>query len=242
MLIENKQKITMRNGCIAILAVFSLLAGQKTYSQAGTYSHSIFNWGIRGGVNALSTNFYEVSNGESEITLKPYKNKVGYNISAFTRINLGRLLMQHEVAWNSYSQDLSFASTDADNSYNHTDLSRKSNSFNINVLVGYNIIKEGPFLLNIGIGPSFKYIYKTDYDINNQNYTVENPQYVHYKYSGIVGFAIIISKFYFDIRYELNFPDTDIHLDEIPEIPESLKNVYIHKNENILSFSFGFIH
>jgi hypothetical protein len=233
----------MCNRSIAILAVFSLIIGQKTYSQSDAYYHSIFNWGIRGGVNALSTNFYEVSDGNSEIILRPYKNKVGYNISAFTRINLGRLLMQPELAWKTYSQDLSFASNRADNSYiNLTELSRKSNSFNINVLVGYNIIKEGPFLFNIGIGPSFKYIYKTDYNINNQNYTVENPRYIHYKYSGIIGFAIIISKFYFDIRYEFNFPDTDIHLDEIPDIPESLKNIYIHKNENILSFSFGLMY
>jgi hypothetical protein len=109
------------------------------------------------------------------------------------------------------------------------------------VLVGYNIIKEGPFLLNMSLGPSVKYIYKADYKINEQNYTVDNPQYIHYKYSGIIGFAIIIAKYYFDIRYELNLPDTDIHLDKIPNMNESLKKIYIHKNENILNFSFGFM-
>jgi hypothetical protein len=229
--------------CIAILAVLSLAIGQKTYSQTHPYPYSVFNWGIRGGVNALSTNFYEVSDGTDGIVPKPYKNKVGYNISLFSRINLGRLLMQPELAWNTYSQDLSFASTNPENSYiTLTELSSKSNSVNINVLVGYNVIKEGPFLLNIAIGPSFKYIYKTHYNIDNQSYTVENSQYTHYKYSGIIGFAVTIAKFYFDIRYELNLPDTDIHLNEIPEIPESLKNVYIHKNENILSFSFGFMY
>jgi hypothetical protein len=233
----------VNNRYITLLIVFSLITGQKIYSQSDTYSYSIFNWGIRGGVNALSTNFYEIYEGATEISAKSYKNKVGHNICVFSRINLGRLLMQPELAWNTYSQYLSFTSTGADDSYTSlTELSRKSNSLNINVLVGYNIIREGPFLLNMGIGPALKYIYKTDYSINNVDYTVKNPQYKHYKYSGIIDLAIIISKFYFDVRYEFNLPDTDIHLDEIPNIPESLKNIYIHKNENILSFSFGLMY
>jgi hypothetical protein len=101
---------------IIILTVLGMIIGQRACSQTNPYPHSVFNWGIRAGVNALSTNFYEVSDGSLEISQKSYKNKVGYNISTFTRINVGRLLMQPEFAWNTYSQSLSFILTDADNS------------------------------------------------------------------------------------------------------------------------------
>jgi hypothetical protein len=232
----------MRKPCLIVLTVLSLTAGHLSDVRATNPNpYPIFNWGIRAGINALSTNFYKVSDNDVDISKKSYKNEVGHNISAFSRINLGRFLMQPEFTWNTYNQYLSFSTTDTDN-YDHlTEIMRKSYSFNMNMLVGYNIIKEGPFLLNMAIGPSVKYIYKMDYEINKNNYAVTDPQYIHYKYSGIIGFAIIIAQSYFDIRYELNLPDTDIHLDEIPDIQESIKNIYIHKNENILSFSFGLI-
>jgi hypothetical protein len=231
----------MHSRLILLLFVFFSVIGQKIYSQDKPQANPVFNYGLGVGITALSTNFYEVYNGASALTNKSYKNKVGYNLNIFAKINLGRFFMQSEIAGNSYEHDLFFDLTDANNTYsNLINLSAKSYSANSNILLGYNIVKNNPFILNISAGPSFKYIYKINYQVNNQEYIVKNPQYIHYKYSGIVGFTIVISKLYFNIRYELNLPDTDIHLDEIPEIPELLQNIYIHKNENILSFSLGF--
>jgi hypothetical protein len=233
----------MRTPCLIVLIVLTLATGHESYAQlTPNHYHPVFNWGIRAGINALSTNFYDVFDGEVAIGTRSSVNNVGYNLSAFTRINARRLLLQPEFAWNTYNQSLSFSIADADGTYVHlTEISGKFYSFNMNILAGYNIIKDGPFLLNIAAGPSVKYIYKIDYEINKNNYTDKEPEYFQSKYSGIIGFAIIISNYYFDIRYEINLPDTDIHLGEIPDVPRSLKEIYIHKNENILNFSFGLI-
>jgi hypothetical protein len=232
----------MHNRLILLLFVFLPVIVQKIHSQDKPHPDPVFNYGLGVGITAYSTNFYEVYNGAFELTSKSYKNRVGYSLNIFAKINWGRFFIQPEIARNSYEHDFFFNLTDADNTYsNSINLSAESYSVNSNVLLGYNIVKNDPYILNISAGPSFKYIYKIKYKVNNQEYVVKNPQYIHYKYSGIVGFSIIISKFYFDIRYELNLPDTDIHLDEVPEIPELLQNIYVHKNENILSFSFGFM-
>jgi hypothetical protein len=224
---------------ILFLSIF-WIAGQKSDAQFKNYQYSVLNWGLRAGLNTFSSDYNEFYLRDVRLEGST-KNKVGYNLTGFVRINLGRFFMQPELAWNIYKHNLSFTLEGTDDVPYSTpvEMSIRSYAANVNVLVGFNIIKDGPFIFNFLLGPSFKSIYNTDYNIKGRGDFSNNRSY--YKYTGVTGFSFNISKIHFSVRYEFNRPDSDIHLNEISGIPESLQGVYIHKNENILNFSFGFI-
>lgn len=218
--------------------VIFLVTGQKAYSQFDIYKYPAFNWGVQVGLNAFSTNYYNVYSGEVELVDEYTQNNVGYNLAVFVRINLNRFFIQPEFMWNIYDQKLFFSLTDANNSFQiPMDISVKSYAGNVNTIVGYNITKNGPFIFNVLLGPSIKYIYRTKYEITSNSDLINKEPY--YKYTGIIGFSINIAKTHFDIRYEFNSPNSDIYLNKLPDIQESLQNICIYKNENILNFSFG---
>jgi hypothetical protein len=208
-----------------------------SYSQSQeNYEYPVINWGIKGGLNAISPNYYYPYNRGEEMENGAYDNRVGFFASGFIRINLGSFFMQPELVWNTYNQGLSFDLPDED-MIRDTNLKLNYNTINLNMLIGYNIIKNGPFLINTYLGTSYKYNYRTDLSIDNKsNYSDTNP---HYNYLGIIGLSLNISFAHFDIRYAMNLPDTDLNFNDFSNIPDPFKNVFIHKNENILSFSFG---
>ncbi|MDR1437028.1 MAG: PorT family protein [Candidatus Symbiothrix sp.] len=227
----------MHNIRLILFLTAFLATGQKSHAQSEIYSYPVLNWGIRAGLNAYSTNNYHVYSETVELESERNENKVGYNLTILGRINLNRFFMQPELAWNLYRQDLSFTLADSVNSYRQkTDLSVRYYSYSINMLSGFNIIKEGPFLFNVLLGSSYKYIYSTTFDMKTAGRFANKTPY--YKYSGIAGFSINIAKAYFDVRYEFNFPDNNIRLSDIPDY---LQDIHIDKNENILNFSFGLL-
>jgi hypothetical protein len=224
---------------ILFLGIF-LIVGQKSDAQFGKHSYPVLNWGIRAGLNAYSTNDYSAYSEKIEVKNEQNKNKVSYNLTILGRINLNRFFMQPELAWNLYSQNLSFTLADSLNSYQSlAEISVRYYSCNINMLAGFNFIKNGPFIFNVLLGTSYKYVYSTKLEIKNTgNFTDKTPVY---KYGVIAGFSIDIARTYFDVRYEFNLPNNNIHLNEIPDIPEHFRDIHINKNENILNISFGLL-
>jgi hypothetical protein len=217
------------------LVVFLGMADHKCYAQKARV-----NFGIKAGVNALSTNYYDPYFGENSLSNGSFTNKNGYLVSAFMRINYDRVFLQPELTWNYYLQECFFSLPieDTENEYYpETKLDIDSRSLNANILFGYNIIKSNPFLFNFYIGTSFKGIYSRDYDTNFGRKFSENE--VLLNYTGIVGLSLNISKLHFDMRYELNQSNTNLDLSKIPDFPEKFHGVTLKKNENILSFSCG---
>jgi hypothetical protein len=225
---------------LLFVLIFMLIIGQRAYPQYDNYKYSVFNWGVRVGFNALSTNHYNPLLGGVSIN-GAYTNKVGYNLTGFARINLSRVFVQPELSWNLYRQGFSISTfPDETNSIGTAgNISSDSYSGNVTTLIGYNIVRNGPFCLNFVAGPSFKYTYRTNYKMRDEdNFTDKKT---HYNYAGVVGFSVNISKIYFGIRYEFNKPNSDIYFNNIPDRPESLNGVFIRKNENALGFSCGVI-
>lgn len=218
------------------IVLFSL-AGQTSYAQQNRYNHPVFNIGFKLGANALSMNTYKAHIGEIELANLSYKNKTGFDAGLFFRINLDHFFMQPELEWGTNRQELSFSLLSGEDSWQSpTKFSINSKVLNINALVGYNIIKSGPFLFNIIAGPSFQYDYSTKYTVNSTyDFKEKTPNYNMF---GILGFTVNISKVHFDIRYGICLLNTDINFN-IPDSSESIKEVSIQKSKNILSFSCG---
>jgi hypothetical protein len=223
---------------ISALIIFFSMTENQSFAQ-----QKKINWGIKVGINALSTTHYETFYEGEAIPNDSYTNKTGYLINAFTRFNVKRLFLQPEIAWNYYRMGASFSfpiENATNTSYaSPTYLDVNSSTIRTNFLVGYNVVHSDPFIFSAFIGSSFAGTYKTQYTTSmDEDYSNID---IHVKYSGFGGFAIIISKIYFDLRYEINQPNTNLNLRDIPEFSEKYQGISLKKNENILNFSCGLI-
>jgi hypothetical protein len=223
-----------------LMIIFLIISGQNASSQFHNYQSSAINWGVKVGFSALSNYYCDVYNGNTALSGITATNKVGYNISSFTKINFYRVYWQPEISWTVYKQNISFELPDDENTYHvPTSISIGSYSGNVNAVIGYYIVKERPYMCSLFLGMSLRCVYSNDYDI--KNYGVYSTDNTYFKYTLIAGFSFHIAKTCFDVRYEISKPNTDVYLKNTSNIPESLENIYIRKNENIMSFSFGFI-
>jgi hypothetical protein len=201
------------------------------------------DFGIKAGLNALSTNYYESYFEETLLQNGSFTNKNGYTLNAFTRINYDRVFIQPELEWCHYRQSCYFSlpvdieNSEDDEYYPTIRLNINTRSFNANILLGYNVIKSKPVLFNFYTGTSFKEIYNRYYKTNFfHDYSEINP---FFNYAGILGLSLNISKLHFDMRYEFNQSNTDLALRDIPDFPEKYHGITLKKNENIISFSCG---
>ena len=234
----NKQRRNIYKFPLFLLLVFIAASGQKMHAQEDEFKHSIVNWGFRVGMNALSTNHYSMFVGEDLLANSSNENNIGYGLAGYTRINLGNIFMQPELSCNLYKQSFSFALQDEDATIALLrNITANSYVGTAAVLAGYNIVKEGPYLLSFIAGPSIKYTYKTKYTSKSEaNFT---DRTVRYNYTGIVGFSVSVSRIHFDIRYEFNMPHSNVNFGDVSNASGLFKDIFIKKNENILGFSCG---
>lgn len=228
---------------ISQLVIFSLIVFHSmnihpVWSQK-TYDNDVFNFGVKIGLNSLTSTSYKVYFEDSKLDVGKVINKNGYLLNGFARINLDRFFMQPEFEWSRYQQECVFAIPISleENTYENTQtLDMNENAANVYVLVGYHIVKNGPYIINAYLGGGGRMNYKTKYKFRDYSFTDRDNRY---NYSGIIGTSINVGIIHFDIRYHFNFPDTDINLSGINGTPEKYRNISFKKNENILSFSCG---
>jgi hypothetical protein len=222
---------------ISALIIFFSMGENKSFAQ-----QKKFNWGIKAGVNALSTTHYETFYNGIAIPNDSYTNKNGYLISGFTRFNMKRLFLQPEIAWNYYRMGISFSlpTENGENVYApSTYMDIHSKSIRGNFMTGYHIVNNEPFVFSAFVGSGFTGIYDTHYITNtDDDYSSKD---FHLKILGFAGFSIIISNIYFDVRYEINQPNSNLNFNDISGFPKKYRGVELKKNENILNFSCGLI-
>ena len=234
----NKSK---QQSCL-VLFLLIMSASMKTsvsYAQKN-FDHSVLNFGIKIGLNALSSTSYNIYYEDIALNRGEQVNKYGYLINAFARINLDRFFMQPELEWNHYRQECIFSlpiSLEENTYQSPTAMGVNDNSANVNVLTGYHIEKNGLYIINCYLGGALRMNYKTEYNFK-ESYALVDQSY-RYHYSGILGSSLNIGIIHFDIRYQFIFPNTNIEMSKIHSISDNYQGITIKKNENILSFSCG---
>jgi len=198
----------------------------------------VVNWGLKAGINALSSSYLDMYQGETTIEDVSYINKTGFTGGAFFRINLSNFFMQPEAIYSYSKERYSFEQPPTETSnYLKSAVRANHHSLIIPVLAGYNIIRQDRYLFNVYLGPSFQYHYKTSFDDQMNSNFIDNSH--QYSINGTIGISFSISHIFFDFRYLINRPNTNINFGNIEDSPEFLKNISIKKNENMLSFSCG---
>lgn len=228
----------MRTATISIFIWGLLISLFGTGNQLFAQSERL-NYGFKVGLNALSPTKYKTYYAGEPVS-GSYTNQNGYLAGVFFRVNYSHVFLQPEAVWNFHRQKCGFMllpDPHDQDTYLPKSLDINMDAVNTNLMVGYNMINDKPYLCNIYLGASLKWTYRIKYEIaDDHSYSGKSD---FSRYAGVIGFSVTISKLYFDFRYEINRPDTNLDFSKIPDIPEQYQSVFLEKNENILSFSCG---
>lgn len=238
----------MKKICLLLLLSFSVLA-----AGAQNFIHiedKAFNFGAKLGLNSTFPviNSLTIDGVEAENIRLQYK--VGYQASVFCRINIDRFFIQPDLSWNRTEGDVLFslpqaAIPDAESNGikgGNDHLKLKSSSLVLPVMIGYYLVKEGPYALSIMAGPKFKYNYKVRYtthfsDLTNEYINDSTP----YGIGVATGLGVSIARLFFEFTYEfgINQIESDFK-DRSSQLPVE-RTISIDKRTNMMNFSLGFL-
>lgn len=246
--------------CFCLLAFSTTVRGQDSVTPAPTTTeHSKphhdrpVNFGVKGGFTSslfLVSNF--MLNGA---TIDEVQNnyKIGYFASFFMRINFGRHFLQPEISYTINRCNITFEKPLPEDAPENSipkmaSITSSIHSFEVPVIYGYNIIKEGPYSLAIFGGPKIRYIWDKKSKVTFENFDQQdiNEDLYPLNLSFTAGVAVTISRIFFDFRYDIGLHNISkrMHyrpiLDEVPNdetIPTD--QIRFHRRDNVLSFSLG---
>ncbi|MCD7936303.1 MAG: PorT family protein [Tannerellaceae bacterium] len=237
----------MRKSILLITVLWSCLV-VSAQSRTFLIENKIFNFGATIGLkSSLPVINSLIIDGRSAENIQ-MQYRVGYTASLFGRINIDHFFLQPSISWHHSSSELRFSfPTEGENVTPVTSttevLDMTFKSIEIPVLLGYKIIKEGPYGLSLMAGPQIKYNYKTDYTFNFTNsrnsFSADGR---NFDVNIVTGVGVSIWRLFFDFKYEfgLNRMDTDFR-NLNPSESALLQDIEINKRINVMSFSLGLL-
>ena len=91
----------------------------------------------------------------------------------------------------------------------------KTSSLEVPIMVGYNLVKKGPYGLSLMVGPKLKYNYKIAYTVESSTTHVE---YVNdntpFGVNIATGVGVSIGRLFFDFVYEFGLNSSGIRFRE----------------------------
>lgn len=222
------------------------MAEAQTFSE---YKAKAFNWGAKVGFNsAFPILDHFIIDGKLVENINT-EYKVGLLGSLFCRVNAGHFFVQPSLEWTSSKSELFFNyATDPDDMNQvegiqpteHRQL--KVQSLGIPALIGYNIIKEGPYGLSLMAGPKVKYNYKNSYStyIEGKKHEYTNDD-TPWNIGIVAGVGVSIWRLFFDFTYEFGLNASESKFREKASSLPITQEIRIDKRTNMMSFSLGFL-
>lgn len=232
---------------IGLLLSFCFLARADKFLEL---KDKTFNWGAKIGFNANFPIINSLTVNEIEAENVHLQYKVGFLAAIFCRVNIERMFLQPSLAWHRSEGEILFTIPNQVIPITNTTpqvpvnlLSIKTESLELPIMVGYDMIKQGPYGLSLMVGPKLLYNYKVAYTSNFDNTQQElvndkNPFGINIS----AGVGVSIWRLFFDFVYEfgLNHTESDFK-DRTTQIPVNNNNITINKRTNVMSFSLGFL-
>ncbi len=236
--------------CLLLLAS-SLLAkdGNGNSYSSPTPNWRTFNFGIKAGFNS---SMFLVSRFKiQDVTIKNFQNnyKLGYYGSVFMRYNWHRNYLQPELSYSISKSEISFdklGSQHPDIEPDYATITSVIHSFEIPLLYGYHIVKQGPYGMALFGGPKIRYLWDRKNKITFDNFDLKNiHEDLHpLNLSITVGIAVNISRIFFDFRYEQdvrNISRSVTYESNQPDGSSTISVIKLKRREQTLSFSLGML-
>lgn len=211
------------------------------------------NFGIKGG---FTSSLFLVSDLElNGMVINEVQNnyKIGYFGSLFMRINFKRHFLQPELSYTINRCNITFEKPSPEGTPENgvppmASITSSIRSFELPVIYGYNIIKEGPYSLAIFSGPKIRYIWDRHSKVTFENFSQRDIKEELYplNFSLTAGVAVTISRIFFDFRYDIGLHNISKRISYKPVYDENVgedgtlaHQIRFHRRENVLSFSLG---
>ncbi len=243
----------MKRTLLSILAVLLLASG--IYGQVSTASKverpntKKVNFGIKAGFN--SSMFLVSDFRIKDVSIDDIQNnyEIGYFASLFMRINMKRHFLQPEVSYNINRCEIEFdklGSHHPDIEPDYAQVRSTIHSFDIPLLYGYNVIKDGPYGMSIFGGPKLRYVWGQQNEITFVNFDQQGiyERLTPFNASMVLGVGVNISQIFFDFRYDLgmfNISRSVTYDNVTPEGEIERSRMDFKRRDYTLSFSLGVI-
>lgn len=245
-----KKKIVMKKIYLILLILpFCFSANAQKFIKI---EDKTFNWGGKVGVNAALPIVKSLTIDNQEMEDIRLQYKVGYQAAVFARANIDRFYIQPSLAWQYTEGDIRFNIPQTENSLpdgtntqmpiGKNRITYKSATLEVPVMIGYYLVKEGPYALSMMFGPNIKYNYKTRYstDMTDRPREFEDDN-TPFGISIAAGLGVSIWRLFLDFSYEFGLNEVASDFREIGTEANQKGTLNIEKRTNIMSFSLGFL-
>ena len=207
-----------------------------------------FNFGAKVGFNATLPVVNSMRVLDFEANQFHINYQVGYLAAIFFRFNIQRFYIQPSPSWHYGRSHLDFVLTFPEIN-GVTDppikgnLQMRTQSLELPILLGYHLVKQGPYGLSLMVGPKVKYNYKLDYHmaIDDREIRFVNDD-TPFGVNIVSGMGVSIGRLFFDFVYEFGLNQTEASFKQLySSSPESSFEIQINKRTNVMSMSIGML-
>lgn len=244
--------------CLLLIALVGLiplygLGAEADSSFVKPGNGKVFNWGAKVGFNSVLPVINSFLVDDMEVGRESsVEYKVGYMAALFCRLNFDRFFIQPSLSLHRNESDIYFRLPDdlgtsgvpvKDRSMDKQ-LYLKIYSIDMPVMIGYSIVKEGPFGLSVMAGGKARYNYKYDIQYINktdnykERYTGDSSLF---RVNMIGGVGVTLWQLFFDFTYEVGLNHREAKFKETKNNPDSPNNIVLDKRLNMMGFSLGFL-
>ena len=211
------------------------------------FTPKVFNWGAKIGFNSAMPVINSLSIDGTKMQNVAVDYKVGITGSVFCRINVDRFFLQPALSIHFTESEFSFTIPSEDNvmptksfSLSKEQFKLTTHSIDLPVLVGYNVVKEGPYVLSLMFGPKLKYNYRVDYsplsETSEHNYDDDSTPF---EVGIVTGVGVMVWPMFLDFSYEFGLNKVQSDFTESHSSTPLQNKILLDKRTNILSFSVG---
>ena len=205
------------------------------------------NYGVKAGFSSTIYEVRELTVADMPINNYMAQSEISSFYTAFVRANIKRHYLQTELSYNISNYSLEFDTNQWNTmaqAHEKSTFSTKIVGFEVPLLYGYHLLKQGPYGLSFYAGPKAKFILT-----NYSSHTFEQSPYKEIQekirpinFSIMAGIGINISRVFFDFSFEygLHNISNGFVTTDATNITRT-DDLIFNRRKNVLSFSLGFI-
>ena len=158
------------------------------------------------------------------------------------RLTLKRVYVQFETTFGITRHSFDFKSIDEDTNTllsNQTEYNLKTLCLQVPILIGYNIIQEGKYVMSLFTGPKTKFVFTSHDEQEFKHFKYDQMEEILKKrcYYWDFGLGVKIGNVFFDFTYDLGITKVSEYIISKSDNLKFTSN----RRDNILSFSMGMI-
>lgn len=220
------------------------LAGTAVWAQGIMQSHERpLDFSARVGFNSAFPLIHSFTLDGADLPNRRVHYRVGYLAAVTLSVNFNRFFIQPSASWYRTNAEVRFSLPEAAGSsdaLSDASLEEEVNSLEVPVLIGYHIVREAPYGLNVKFGPKGIYQYRSRYGFGGaaSGFRFEGNN-IPYAFNFVAAVGVTIGRLFLDFSYEFglhNIRSTFTWTEPGATTPHTL---LYERRTNLLSFSLG---